>query len=67
MGAQCRKTRAFGVRSGGHLGLGDVYPHALLGSWLRDHASFKDSEAHKRFTPSGQQVRAYATEVLGIA
>ena len=64
-GAPCRKTRAFGVRSVGQLGLGDAEPYAFLGAWLREHASFKDSEAHKRFTPTGQQVAAYATEMLG--
>ena len=64
-GAPCRKTRAFGVRSVGQLGLGDAEPYAFLGAWLREHASFKDSEAHKRFTPIGQQVVAYATEMLG--
>ena len=64
-GAPCRKSRAFGVRSSGQLGLGDLEPYAFLGAWLREHASFKDSAAHKRFAPSGQQVQAYATERLG--
>ena len=57
----CRKTRSFGVRSSAQ-DLGDLEPYAFLGLWLREHAEFADSAAHKKYAPTAAQVRAYASE-----